>query len=80
MAKSKDQQAQQAAETQLVKVLYFYEGDAGGSFARAYGFREYEIPLEIIEKHGTLLEKPEPDLFAIFMHNLTKKARNIFGI
>lgn len=64
-----------------VKVFFFYkdESDHGG-FASAYGLIEIEISSDVLKKHGTIVSISEPDLFEIFMNNLMKKARDIFGI
>lgn len=56
------------------RVLTFFK-DAG-----AYGLVEIEISKEILIKHGKIVSKSEPDVFAIFIGNLTKKARDLFAI
>jgi hypothetical protein len=64
-----------------VKVLFIFkdEGDHGG-FASAYGIHEIEINKDLLLKNGKIIYKSEPDIFEIFRNNLSKKAREIFGI
>ena len=64
-----------------VNVLYVYEEkeDQGG-FARAFGIDQYEIDDAILKKHGKLVSKSNPDILSTFLHNIERKARDIFGI
>ena len=69
MAKSKT-----IADAAPVKILVpFTEGPA-------FGFKEYMIEASDLEAHAKLIDKSEPDQFAIFLNQLTKKTREIFGI
>lgn len=62
------------AKDETQRVIAFYK-DHG-----AYGLYEVELPKAVIEKHGKLISKSEPDVFAVLVTHLTKKAREIFGI
>jgi hypothetical protein len=57
----------------MVKAIVFIRGEG------AYGFNEYEVPLSMLERY-TKPKRTEPDIFAICVSNITKKAREIFGI
>lgn len=46
----------------------------------AYGLVEFEVNKADLMKVAKVISKSEPDIFAIFIHNLTKKAREIFNI
>lgn len=46
----------------------------------AYGFAEIDIPTKVLIDEGKLIYKSNPDIFAIFVGHLTKKAREIFKI
>lgn len=61
-------------EKKNVTVLSFFVKEG------AYGIEEYEIPAEILKKHGKKVKSPEPDIFAIFVNNLTKRSRELLGI
>lgn len=56
------------------KILTFFREEG------AYGFQEVEIPSAILQEHGVVISKPSADVFAIFLNNITKKTREIFGI
>ena len=57
-----------------VKVLTLVKEDG------AYGFVEIEINEDVIKKQGKVTEMCQPDIFAVFMNNITKKCRDSFGI
>lgn len=57
-----------------VKVLKFIRDEG------AYGFIEYEISEDLLSQEGKELDASQPDIFAIFINNLTKKCRDVFGI
>lgn len=59
---------------QLVKVIQLVREHGG------YGYVEYEISLDLLKAHGKVLDKSEPDIYAIFVNQVTKKTRDIFGI
>lgn len=46
----------------------------------AYCLTEFEIPTDILVKHSVTIKKDEPEIFAIVLMNMTKKAREILGI
>jgi hypothetical protein len=51
------------------------------AFSRAHGgfaYTEYEMAEADLKRHGKVLSKIEPDIFAIFSNLLIKKAREIF--
>lgn len=54
------------------KVLRLIRDDIG-----AYGFEVYEVPVSAL---GKPVEKSLPDIFAICLNDLNKKARELFGI
>lgn len=59
---------------QTVKAIVFFREEG------AYGFKEYELQESLLDRYS---EKPkiiQADVFAICASNLTKKAREIFGI
>ncbi|MGZ3796478.1 MAG: hypothetical protein ACXVB1_08940 [Pseudobdellovibrionaceae bacterium] len=60
-------------ETQKVLAVFKEEGSA-------FGLIEYEIPTAILKKYGKVVDKTNPDIFAIFLNNATKKFRELFGI
>ena len=43
-------------------------------------FTEYELPLELLEKEGKVLNKTNPDIFSVFKDQVIEKLRNIFQI
>lgn len=43
-------------------------------------YKDYEISKDVVEKHGKLVDKSNPDIFAIFLGQVTRKLRNLFGI
>jgi hypothetical protein len=43
-------------------------------------FKEVEIDDSILEHHGKVVYKTNPDIFPIFKEQLIAKARDIFGI
>lgn len=61
-------------EKKPAKVLMLIKKDA------AFGFVEIELDAELIKKHGKITDGCEPDIFSIFMNNITKKARQLFDI
>lgn len=68
MAKAHDSKP----STQKVIAVFREEG--------AYGLMEIEIEKEVLLKHGKITWKSEADIFAIFITQLTKRARDLFGI
>lgn len=62
------------AEVALVKVIQLKREGSG------YGFVEYEIPAEALEEHGKITHTSEPDIYAIFVNQLTKRSRELFEI
>lgn len=66
----KDQKPQ---ETIRVLSVFKEEGSA-------FGLREYEIPVQVFQKNAKLVDQSNPDVFAIFLNNATKKFREMFGI
>jgi hypothetical protein len=46
----------------------------------AYCLTEFEIPREAFLKHAVQVSRSEPDIFAVVVNNLTKKARELLGI
>lgn len=70
----KSKQAPQSKEPEMVLVIL--PRKAEGVFA----FTEYKIPLEILEKHGEVTVKSNPDIFAIIKDQLTHKVMDIFGL
>ena len=45
----------------------------------AYGYTIYEIPESVLLKNSEVLEKSEPDVYAIFVNNIIGATRRIFG-
>lgn len=61
-------------EKKVVKLLAFSVKDG------AYGMVEYEIPEDVLKKQAKVISKTEPDIFAVFVNNITKKSRELLGI
>jgi len=61
-------------EKKKVKLIRFVR-DQG-----AYGLIEYEMSEEMLAKYCKEVNSSLPDIFGIFINNLTKKAREIFEI
>ena len=72
--KKSKQAPQSTKEPEMVLVIL--PRKAEGVFA----FTEYKIPLEILEKHGEVTVKSNPDIFAIIKDQLTHKVMDIFGL
>lgn len=62
-------------QEKVVKLLHLTSHEGA-----AFGVTEYELPESILKKHGIKMSMSEPDIFAIMLMNLTKKAREILGI
>lgn len=60
--------------SETVKLLGFTKSE--GWFV----MNEYEIPKSILEKHGKLIHKTEPDIFAIFKEHVINKIRDFYGL
>lgn len=45
-----------------------------------YGFVEFEMSEDFFQKNAKQLDACTPDIFAIFLNNLTKKCRELFEI
>lgn len=58
---------------EIVKVIRLIKQGGG------YGYEEIEIPLDTL-KSGKVISKSEPDIYAIFVNQLTKLTRDIFEI
>lgn len=43
-------------------------------------YQEIEIPLDLLEKEGKVVEETEPDIFQIFADQVTRTTRRIFNI
>ena len=41
---------------------------------------EYEIPVDLLEKEGKLVDKTNPDIWSVFENHFIDKARKIFQI
>lgn len=67
-------------EPSLQRVLMFVKDESGGGYAQAFGVVELEIYTDVLLKHGTLIGKSEPDVWPVFLNNLTKKARELLGL
>lgn len=63
-----------AEPTEMIKVLTLTVEEG------AYCMTEYEIPQDVLKKHGKKLSRSEPDIFAILVNHMTKKAREVLGI
>jgi len=59
---------------EMVKVLHFYRQDG------AYAYCEIELPKELVENHGKIVSKIEPDILAILVGQLTRKVKELFGV
>jgi len=64
----------QNIEDKEVTVLYLSRKEG------AYGYDQYSMPLSVLQSEGKLVDSPPADIFAIFLSQLTKKAREIFEI
>ena len=62
-----------ALSGQNTKVIHLIKKDGG------YGYVEIELPQEVVES-GKVLSRSEPDIYAIFVNEMTKKTRDIFEI
>jgi hypothetical protein len=65
---------QKTKKIEMVKIIHPHREE--GWFV----FTEYEIPLNILEEHGVVLSKTNPDIFAIFKDQVIWKIRDIFGL
>lgn len=66
--------APKSGKSEPQKLLMFNREDG------AYGLTEIEIDKAVLLEHGKITDKTNPDIFAIFLTNLTKKARELFEI
>lgn len=57
-----------------VKVMYLFKEEGG------YGVQEIEISKSVLDKQGKVLDRSNPDIFAICLNNITKKCRDLFEI
>lgn len=67
---------QKPTEANSIKRMILVSNEPGGSYAIA----EYELPAWVIEKHGVLKSKSNPDVAWIWGPQLVEKAREIVGI
>jgi hypothetical protein len=66
-------------QDELMKVFVIYKAKDEG-YAQAFGLKEYVISRNQFEKHATLNNQTNPDIFAIFMNQVTRYFRDFFGI
>lgn len=45
-----------------------------------YAFEEFEISKELLNKHGKLIYKSNPDIVAITQNQIISKAMDIYGL
>lgn len=45
----------------------------------AYGFNVYEVPEAVFNQHAQVIDKVEPDVYAIFVNNIIDATRRLFG-
>lgn len=66
-------------EPKLQRVLLVYKDQSDGGYAQAFGVVELELTEELLAE-ATVISKSEPDVWPVFINNLTKKARELFGL
>jgi len=74
-----EQEPQVEEIDELMKVFVIYKAKDEG-YAQAFGLKEYVISKKQFEKHATLNNQTNPDIFAIFMNQVTRYFRDFFGI
>jgi hypothetical protein len=62
------------AEKEMINILAFTKAE--GWFV----MQEYQISKDMLEKHGKLISKTEPDIFAIFKEHVINKIRDFYGL
>ena len=62
-----------------VRVFLVEREDVGG-WAQAASLQSYDISADLLKKHGELVSKTEPDIFAVLLMHLTKAAREVLKI
>lgn len=70
----------QPQKEKLVKVLLVAKDSSDDTWAAAYGFKAYEIPLSVLEKNGKITEQNNPDVLQIFESQVIGWVKTQFGL
>ncbi len=62
------------SEDTLVKVIKLCRSEG------SYGYIVHEIPETILNEHSEIVDKCEPDIYAIFKNNIISLTRRLFGL
>lgn len=73
MSKMKKSQEIEIVDSVKVKVIRVSKGDG------AYGLTVYEIPESVLLNNSEVVEKPDPDVYAVFVNHMNRITRGIFG-
>ena len=73
MAKTQNKPQTDVVDTTKVQVIRLIKGEG------AYGLTIYELPESVLNQHATVVEKSEPDVYAIFVNNIINATRRLFG-
>jgi len=66
--------------TQLTRVIQVFKANGDDTWAQSFGFKVYEIPAWVIEKHGNVVNANEPDVLGVFEGQLINCVKNEFGL
>lgn len=73
MAKAQSKPQTDIVDSTKVQVIKLTKTDG------AYGLIVYELPSSVMQEHAQIVDKSEPDVYAIFVNNIIGATRRIFG-